>query len=80
MGPEARDLSSSFSQSNQFWTGLLLLGIFLNVLVVFTSNLPEFTPAKDKFPCKRLLGIVTRFDKLLKELLTPVFIGDGSFL
>ena len=39
MGSEARDLSSSFSQSNQFWTGLLFLGIFLNVLVVFTSNL-----------------------------------------
>ena len=47
--------------------------------VVFITNLPVFIPAFFKSPCKILFGIVTKFDKLLNELLTPVLIGDGKF-
>ena len=38
------------------------------------------TPAVLKSPWRILFGIVTRLDKLSKELLTPLFTGDGSFL
>ena len=37
-------------------------------------------PAFFNSPCKILLGIVTKFDKLFNELLTPVFKGDGNTL
>ena len=48
--------------------------------VVFTTNLTEFFPAFLASPCKRLFGIVTRFDKLLSTLLVPLLSGTGSFL
>ena len=44
------------------------------------TNLPVLIPANLKSPCRTLLGIVTRFDKLSRELLTPLFTGEGSFL
>ena len=39
MGSEMSGLATQNNSLNQYWIGLLLLGIFLNVLVVFTSNL-----------------------------------------
>ena len=39
MGSEMSGLATHNNSWNQYWIGLLLLGIFLNVLVVFTSNL-----------------------------------------
>ena len=48
--------------------------------VEFIMNLPVLIPADLKSPCKMLLGIVTRLDRLSSELLTPLFTGDGNFL
>ena len=49
-------------------------------IVVLTTNLPVFWLASLKSPWRILLGIVTRFDKLFRELLTPFLTGDGSIL
>ena len=49
-------------------------------IVEFIINLPVFTPAKANSPCRILFGIVTTFDKLFNELLTPIFTGDGKTL
>ena len=46
--------------------------------VVFIINLPEFIPAFFNSPCKILFGIVTKVDKLSRELLTPIFNGEGK--
>ena len=45
---------------------------------MFIINLPELIPAFLNSPCKILFGIVTKFDKLSNELLTPAFIGEGK--
>ena len=49
-------------------------------IVVLMINLPELTPAFFNSPCKILFGIVTSVDRLSRELLTPVLIGEGSTL
>ena len=48
--------------------------------VVFIKNLPELVPAFAKSPCRILFGIVTKCERLSRELLTPVLIGDGKTL
>ena len=48
--------------------------------VVFKMNLTVFTPAFAKSPWSTLFGIVIRFERLSKELPTPVLNGEGNFL
>ena len=48
--------------------------------MVFRTNLLAFSPAFANSPCSKLFGIVTTFDKLFSELLTPLLNGEGKDL
>ena len=43
-------------------------------------DLPELIPAFFNSPCKILFGIVTKLERLSKELLIPALTGEGKVL